>query len=201
MSLEHFYCDIVSAVKEADNSLPRIKHGLAKPFWSPDLDVAKQKSIDAHEVWVTSGRPSSGPIFLEKFRANHDYKSLLRKSKAQADHCISDSLSADLLSNRGQSFWRKWNRLRGPNISPTTMVDGNLNDKDIANCFASSFQRIYTGSPANDCLREKFLGEYDIFHGKHINDSIVSYLFSWSDMMDAAFQLKLNKASSSDGFA
>ena len=158
-SLERFYCDIVSAAELADKSLPRIKHGLSKPFRSPELDVAKQKSIDANQLWLNSGRPSSGPLLLEKFRASHEYKSLLRVSKAQTDVGISDSLSADLLSNNGQSFWQRWNKLCGPNISPTTMIDGNINDKDIADCFALSFQRIYTGSPANDLLRTKFLTE------------------------------------------
>ena len=76
------------------------------------------------------------------------------------------------------------------------MIDGNINDNDIANCFASSFQRIYAGFKANDALNEKFKKEYDAFLATHRNDSITPFLISWSDMMDAAFQLKLSKATS-----
>ena len=35
LALETFYSDIISAVQEADQSLPRRKHGISKPFWSP----------------------------------------------------------------------------------------------------------------------------------------------------------------------
>ena len=85
LSLEAFYCDIVAAVEYADLSLPRIKHGISKPFWSSELNDAKLKSYDAHRLWIDNGSPRSGPIFLEKYRVSLDYKSLLRKSKAEHD--------------------------------------------------------------------------------------------------------------------
>ena len=160
------------------------------------MDVAKHKSLDAHGVWLDTGKPRSGPIFLEKFRANSEYKSLLRRSKAHSDRDISDSLATDLLSSNNQSFWRKWNNLRGPNVSPTTMIDGNINNRDIADHFSGFFQRIYTGSPANDLLQEKFKVEYENYCATHKHDSIIPFLFSWSDMVDAALKMKLSKASS-----
>ena len=64
MALEKFYEDIVLAVNQADKCLPRKKHGLSKPYWSPELTALKQQSIDAHDLWRTCGCPRSGPIFL-----------------------------------------------------------------------------------------------------------------------------------------
>ena len=81
LALEKFYCDILSAVEVADRCLPRKKHGLAKPYWSPELNVLKQKSIDAHKVWRDCNCPKSGPVFREKVNANYQYKLLLRRSK------------------------------------------------------------------------------------------------------------------------
>lgn len=89
LSLESFYCQIISAVEIADQCLPRIKHGLSKPFWSPELNDAKQRSIDAHVLWTNNGSPRSGTIFLEYYRASRNYKNLLNVSKKNVNHDIS----------------------------------------------------------------------------------------------------------------
>ena len=103
----------VAAVEFSDRSLPRRKPGLSKPFWSTELNEAKLRSVDAHRLWIDNNSPRSGPIFLEKYRASHDYKLLLRRSKASFDNGVSESFSNDLLSGSRQSFWQKWNRLKG----------------------------------------------------------------------------------------
>ena len=81
VALEKFYCDIVRAVEVADRCLPRKKHGLAKPYWSPELTAAKQRSLAAHRLWRDCSSPKSGPVFNEKIQTNHRYKLLLRQSK------------------------------------------------------------------------------------------------------------------------
>ena len=47
LSLESYYCDIIKAIVMADHCLPRRKHGINKPFWSPELSELKLKSHDA----------------------------------------------------------------------------------------------------------------------------------------------------------
>ena len=66
------------------------------------------------------------------------------------------------------------------------MIDGNIGNKNIANSFAEFFQRLYSGSMANDALPAESRSEYEIYKVLHGNDSIVNCLISRSEMMDAA---------------
>ena len=196
LSLEKFYCDINSAILKADLCLPRIKHGLAKPFWCPELDCAKRRSMDAYKMWADNGSPRSGPIFLEKQRATYDYKTLLRRSKNMYNSSVSSDLGNDLVSRDTQSFWKKWGNLRGPNATNNSMVGGFVGNKDIADCFSDTYKAVYVDSEANSVLREKFVREFDSYRSSRINDSIVPDLLSWSDMINAVLKMKIGKATS-----
>ena len=196
IALEKFYNDILNAVVMADNTLPRKKHGLAKPFWSPELTALKQKSVDAHTLWKNSNCPRSGPIFFEKQNSNYTYKRFLRKSKNECSSSISSELSNNLLNKDTNSFWKNWNSLNGNSRSFSSMIDGCIDHQDIADRFATVFQNVYKRSNADDVLREKFNHQYDLFSSSRIGESLTPYLFSWMDMLDAVFSLKLGKATS-----
>ena len=71
------------------------------------------------------------------------------------------------------------------------MIDGYVDRNDIANCFASNFKRIYSGSPANDKLKTQFHSRFHDFCAANSQKSIKSWLWSWADILDAAFSLKL----------
>ena len=76
------------------------------------------------------------------------------------------------------------------------MVAGNIGDKDIADCFADTFKNIYTNSTVNDALSGDFKNEYETYKSLHLTDSLVPYLFSWTDMINAVQKMKLGKATS-----
>ena len=196
ISLEKLHEDLVSAVAQADQCLPRRKHGIAKPYWSPELTELKQKSLDAHELWRNCNCPRSGPIFLEKQRTNYAYKLHLRKSKSETRRNLSSQLSDNLLSKDKDSFWKSWNQLNGKNRSFSTMIDGFVDHDAITNRFADVFKDIYKSSEANDKLRSQFHHDYHPYHSKHSHDSLQPFLFTWSDMLDAVFKLQVGKATS-----
>ena len=195
VALETFYESMVAAVKEADCSLPRRRHGLAKPFWTDELNDLKKKSFDAHRLWLSSDSPRSGPIYIEKIRTNSQYKLMLRKCKRECNNNISDDLANNLLSKDNNSFWKNWNKLKGGNVSSSSIIDGSISHDDIANTFASYFKSVYSKSNADDVLKQKFESSYNEYCTNQSN-SLVFYLFSWDDMLDAAFKLKTGKATS-----
>ena len=196
ISLEKFHDDIVTAIATADSSLPRKKHGIAKCYWSPELTNLKQKSFDAHELWKKSNCPRSGPIFLEKYRSNYEYKKLLRSSKNACSSRMTTELSNNLLNKDSQSFWKNWKSLNGDSQSYSSMIDGYINHNDIANQFATVYKNVYKDSVANDNLRHKFSHTYTIYSQNRAHESLRPYLFSWSDMLDAVFRLKIGKSTS-----
>ena len=196
-SLENFYKDLVGAIEKADRSLPRKKHGFAKSFWSDELTQLKQKSLDAHNLWKSCSCPRNGPIFDEKVRSHLNYKSQLRKSKSDTDRELSEELSQNLLEKDSNSFWQSWNQINGSLDPPSSMIDGFIKYDDIANCFSRSFSSVYVDSPSNDALKHKFFRDYHDYYAKHCYENLTPHLFSWSDMLDAVFSLKVGKAASS----
>ena len=160
VALENFYEDIVSAVRIADQTLPRRRHGLAKPFWSPKLNDLKNKSFEAHKLWVNCDRPRSGPIYTEKICTNSQYKLLLRKSKRDTNSKITNELADNLLQKDNHSFWKNWNRLKKGHGDSSTMINGCISHDDIANTFADYFKSVYTKSNADDKLKTKFENTY-----------------------------------------
>ena len=104
-ALESFYENIVSVVKEADCTLPRRRHGLAKPYWTSELNDLKKKSSDAHKLWLSCDSPRSGPIYNEKIRTNSQYKLMLRKSKRDSNKEITDYLL--IICSTKTIIWKK----------------------------------------------------------------------------------------------
>ena len=109
---------------------------------------------------------------------------------------MSNELSNNLLNTNKNTFWKNWNRINGGSDPPSTMIDGSVNYDDIANSFSSTYKSVYANSDANDKLRCTFENVYPSYHSEHISDSLNEYLFSWSDMLDAVFSLKVGKATS-----
>ena len=196
IALEKFYCDIVGAVEVADRCLPRKKHGLAKPYWSPELSAAKQRSYDAHKLWLDCSCPRSGPLFNEKVQSNYRYKLLLRQSKNIVNSSVSDSLSNNLLNNDRTSFWANWKKINGSQLTSSSMIDGHIGDRAIVDCFSESFRSIYAPAGSNDSLRDRFSREYEVYKLNHADDLISPFLLSWPEMVDAAMSMKLSKATS-----
>ena len=196
IALENCYQDIVSAVSQADLCLPRKKHGLAKPYWSPELTAMKQKSIDAFTLWKSCSCPQSGPIFEEKRCANYQYKRALRISKRDASSSMSDEMSTNILSKDYNSFWKNWKQQTGNGRNFSSMIDGFIDHKEIADCFASMYKGIYRKTAADDNLRSAFDTSFSSYQADHLEDPLEPHLFSWSDVVDAVFSLKVGKATS-----
>ena len=67
----------------------------------------------------------------------------------------------------------------------------------IADEFASYFESVYGGSdgPIYSQLKETFEQEYTEYFRDHINDDIMPFFATWSDMMDIAKRIEIGKAS------
>ena len=192
--IEQYYNDVISAIFIADKTLPRRKHGLSKPFWSPKLSELKKKSFDAHSLWRDSNCPRSGPIFNEKRSTAAQYKLLLRQSKSMVNSDMVDDLSNCLLDKDCNKFWKTWNQMNGTSQINSSMIDGYVDNTDIANRFASNLKRVYSDSPANDKLKEQFNIRYSQYFAHRCNDNINEWLFNFSEILDAVFSMKTGKA-------
>ena len=197
ISLEKYYCDIVKAIVKADLVLPRLKHGLSKPFWSPELSELKRKSLDAFTLWKSVGCPRSGVIYSEKNSAHAQYKRQLRINKKMDSSVLSDVLSQSLLDRDSNTFWKNYKNINPGHVPSSVIIDGSVDDDDIVENFSNFFGGIYVNSDANDRLKQKFDPIYKSYHENRINDSLNSSLFTWDDMLNAVRKLKIGKATGS----
>lgn len=83
----------------AERFVPKCKSSFFKHFWSDSLNELKNDSINAHEMWKLSGKPSSGPVFDIKKLAKWKYKLAIREATRNADAEFSNNL-LDSLSNK-----------------------------------------------------------------------------------------------------
>ena len=173
-SIEKYYHDIISCIAVADKTLPRRRHGFSKPYWSPELTDLKQKSYDAHRLWLDHGRPRSGAVFHEKRQTSLQYKLFLRRSKKAVDDGLSDDLTGHLINNDNGNFWRSFSQINGKTQINSSVIDGFIDHTDIANAFSSNLKRVYTDSPANQRLKNIFHTRFHDYCTHHSNDNLTS---------------------------
>ena len=196
--IEKYYEDIVRAIIQADSILPRKRHGLAKHFWSEELNDLKLQSLDAHNLWKDSGCPRAGNIFMEKNSTHLAYKRALRRAKREDDMALSDDLSYNLLSHDSDKFWRNWNRMKSRG-SDTTSVDGEICDANIANAFAHTYSKVYSDidQVAESRLSERFKSTYSLYKSMHESSDVTSCFISWSEFLVCISKIKNGKATGS----
>ena len=198
-SIEKYFSDIIDAICKADKCLPRSKPGISRDFWTPELTELKTASYDAFIIWRDVGKPSSGPIFDLKKKANARYKFAVRKAKNTFDQSRSDAIHSNLVNGNNNRFWKSWQELHGKKSDVPTRVNGKTDSNDIANEFAANFKRIYDDASTEQasCLSDNFNLLYSEYSSSHINDDLSPNYLSWDNMVSVMSMLKPGKASGS----
>jgi len=79
---ESCYKTTVDALKAASNAwIPVHRECATKFWWDQNMQELKQRAVDTHRLWVGSGKPRSGPVFLERNQAKYNYRFQIKKQK------------------------------------------------------------------------------------------------------------------------
>ena len=195
-SIENYYQSIVNAISIADSYLPRSNPAIQKDFWNEDLTRLKSESIDAYSLWNSSGKPSSGVTFNLKKTAHYRYKTCLRRCQRDFDNKRNDSLHSNLADRNNIKFWQSWKSIHGSNRDNAVRINGFFKDREIADCFADSFESVYRSNDP-DCvssLKARFDVLYTKYYSDHVNDNISDFLLTWPDMLEIVKRIKVGKA-------
>ena len=171
--LQQEYDDLVSCIKSADEALPRQKPGIQNDWWTPELSDLKNQSKDIHAIWISEGKPRSGPTFTERCRVRSVYKCAIRRAQRNDKQEAWDKLHSAMASDDTTNFWKSWRSIYNKNCSQfPPVVDGCSDKKAIAEAFRLSFQSNSEPNNRNkvEDLNNEFSDRYKTFSEIHQNE-------------------------------
>ena len=201
--IQRDYEFIISSIRTADATLPRYGPGVEKEWWTPNLSILKEKSIDIHNLWVSEGRPRCGPTYAERLRVRTAYRAAIRMAQREPKQRAWNRLHSALEFSDSKDFWKTWKSLysNGKN-SFATVVNGCSSKESIANEFKNSFMensKPNSQQKVNE-LNAKFEAQYESFSDSHASScDCASYEFSLHNIIDAVCCMSKGKCADADG--
>ena len=143
--------------------------------------------------------PQDGPSFACKRSCTLKYKCAIRRAKKLHDNDTNEILHENLVHCDSNAFWKIWRNENRANESLVTRVDGEMNEKGIADAFAVHFQGVYSGgdSSAHQSLKSEFEAKFSAYHDNQSSQSISPFLFFWTDITNVISKLENGKSTSS----
>ncbi len=158
-ALELYYNDIIGCMRRAGKScVPRIKVGVQKHWWSPELDDLKQQCIDATDMWKSAGKPRSGDINSNRVRCKMRYKTAIKDACINADSEFNDNLYDHLCTKDVDGFWKTWSKKFCQNsLKPTCILNGQSGDDNIRKEFTEYYKSVFSPNTAgaDDCFKSE----------------------------------------------
>ena len=195
--IDAVYSMIVDGLcQAADDNCPKTTASYYKHYWDGDLTELKHRSIAAHDLWKTCGRPSHGPIHDAKRCAKAEYKRGIRNKKALEDTGVSNDLHEYLLAKDSNAFWKTWQTKFKTKLKPPLCVDGFSDPTDIANVFATNFKAAC--SPNNEYVNNKLKEQFQKKFSQY-NPASSHEVMSVELVDQCIRKMKLGKAPGLDG--
>ena len=83
--INNIYEEIVDAlVVSAVAAVPICRQNFFKFWWNQELDCLKENSIESHKLWVSAGRPRSGPIFNKRNKDRSAYRLAIKRNEFES---------------------------------------------------------------------------------------------------------------------
>ena len=199
-SLEYYYNRITECLLTASSqSVPAVKVGVEKHWWTPDLDNLKQECIDICHLWNQIGRPRSGFINAERLKRKYRYKLAVKEAALDADKAFNDNLFKHLCNKNQVEFWKSWRRRFCANkCRPASNINGCHDDINILREFTDYFKVVGQPNSVEADQRDDGEVEHLLSHSVAVsNDGPL--LVNLFDLQEAISKLKVGKAVSFDG--
>jgi len=90
--IESTYRTVVSVLQSAaELFVPKCHKGFFKFWWSEELSLLTEASIESNRVWKAAGKPKHGPIFSRRQSCRLQYHKQLRENRlVEAEHYSND---------------------------------------------------------------------------------------------------------------
>ena len=114
-SIQDEYDSLTYQITNADKILPRHKPGIQKSWWTDELTLLRDKSIEIHRLWISQGRPRSGPTNDERIRVKSLYKRGIRNAQRMPKQSSWNKIHGAMVSKDTAGFWKSWKTLYNTN--------------------------------------------------------------------------------------
>ena len=113
------------------------------PGWNDHVKPFREKSIFWHNTWKNAGRPRNGPIADARRFARTKYHWALKQVKKEKDKIILEKNANNLATKSFQQFWRTIKNINGNDNRISSIIDGKINESEIANHFGDIYANLY----------------------------------------------------------
>ena len=196
------YDHIISCLIKADKILPRHHKGSERDWWTPELSILKQQSIDIQCLWLSEGRPRSGPTCFERLKVRAAYRRAIRSAQTAPKQNSRDQMHTAMGECDSGNFWRSWKTLYNKNNNSFAPVVEGCTSKPAIAAFKNAFSR--NSQPNNrdnvDSLNQTFATKYAEYSQTH-NDSCTceEHKVSVNIVIDAISAMKQGKCADEYG--
>ena len=199
-AIQEEYNNLINQISKADKILPRHKSGVQKSWWTDELTSIRNKSIEIHKLWISEGRPRSGPTNEERLRVKAAYKREIRQAQRAPKQSCWNRLHGAMVSKDTTNFWKSWRNLYNKNRPSLHPVVNGVSDKNvICNSFASHFSKV---SKPNNVAQVKKLEEdfRQLYHQAEMTHECdcSNHSISLQTVLDAGFSLRKGKTCDDD---
>ena len=118
--INNVYNSIVMALVSTANNyytVPCFSSSVLKAFWTEELNDLKHESIFWHDIWLSSGHPVSGWLYIFKTSCKYKYKLGIKQAYLNYESKFSDEFCSHFLNKDLPQFWMSWNKQFRKNIT------------------------------------------------------------------------------------
>jgi len=131
-----------------------------KFWWSEELSLLKEASIQSNNVWKAAGKPRYGSIFVSMQSSRLSYRKKLRKCQRMDSQSYTKDLHEALLHRPKDStrVWQCW-RSKFEINNKCSQVEGSVDVDIIVSKFASHFKGAFSCNNVNraESLKHEYL--------------------------------------------
>ena len=92
-------------------------------------------SIESHRLWVETGRPRSGEIYLARTRDRCNYRAKINEHKIAEKISVSAELQDSLMNKTSKIFWKTWKSKVCNSKPQIPLVNGCSDESIVVNLF------------------------------------------------------------------
>ena len=158
-SIEDYTMDVLQAVEStAQECLPSTGGGsgagqLTTPGWSEYVHPYCEESKFWHSVWLSSGKPSSGPTFEVMKSSKRQYKYAVRRLKRANDKIQNDKFVHSIMKG-GVNIFNEIKKFRGSSKQCSSRIDDEIGASNIAGHFAKIYSGLYNRAEHNQSYED-----------------------------------------------